>query len=369
LAQGSIPNPKIVRFKGLGPGFWPVTAVLALLSIVSAVYFLFGSLDWLLPGASQPVADRASDIDGLFKFMAVFGNAIMIFVAGYVIYFSVVFRARKSDPPDMVGVPIHDAPALELWWTVIPSLLLVLLTGLSIAVWYKIQFGTAAPALTAEVIGHQFYFEYRYPGLKTSVYSKTEPMHLPVGVPVRLLITSADVIHQFWVPEIRLKAAGVPGLVQNLNFTPLRTGTYDIACSEFCGVDHSLMQGALVIEPVAAFNKWLDSEKKAAAAGGGAVSVAGGDPVAGKALFAQKCTACHQIAPFDQKLVGPGLLHITDDPAHPTLVTGKTPTPEHIADILQNGYTGPIGAMPNRQANGLSDKNIADLVAYLASLK
>ena len=242
MAQGSIPHPKIVRFKGLGPGFWPVTAVLALLSIVSAVYFLFGSLDWLLPGASQPVADRASDIDGLFKFMAVFGNAIMIFVAGYVIYFSVVFRARKSDPPDMVGVPIHDAPALELWWTVIPSLLLVLLTGLSIAVWYKIQFGTAAPALTAEVIGHQFYFEYRYPGLKTSVYSKTEPMHLPVGVPVRLLITSADVIHQFWVPEIRLKAAGVPGLVQNLNFTPLRTGTYDIACSEFCGVDHSLMR-------------------------------------------------------------------------------------------------------------------------------
>ena len=71
----------------------------------------------------------------------------------------------------------------------------------------------------------------------------------------------------------------------------------------------------------------------------------------------------------DQKLVGPGLLHITDDPAHPTLVTGKTPTPEHIAEILQNGFTGPIGTMPNRQANGLSDKDIANAVAYLTSLK
>ena len=362
-------DPKVVRFKGLGPGFWPVTIVLALLSIVNAWYFLYGNIDWIMPGASQPVANRASDIDGLFKFMAVFGTAIMIFVAGYVIYFAIAFRARSSDSPDMVGVQIHDSPKLELWWTVLPTLLLIVLTGLSINVWYKIYFGDAAPALTMEVVGHQFYFEFRYPGLKTSVFSKTEPMHLPVGVPVRLLITSTDVIHQFWVPEIRLKAAAVPGLVQNLNFTPLRTGTFDIACSEFCGADHSLMRGKLVIEPVAAFNKWLDGKNKVAAAGGGALNLAGGSAKAGQALFTQKCAACHSIAPFDQKLVGPGLLHMTDDPAHPTLVTGKTPTPEHIAEILQNGFTGPIGTMPARQANGLSDKDIANLVAYLTSLK
>lgn len=346
--------------------------VLALLSMVNAWYFLYGNIDWLMPGASQPVADRASDIDGLFKFMAVFGIGILIFVTGYVIYFAVVFRARPDDPPDGVGVQIHDAPKLEFWWTVLPTALLVILTGLSIVVWYKIQFGTAAPALTAEVIGHQFYFEYRYPGLKTSVVSKSEPMHLPLGVPVRILITSADVIHQFWVPEIRLKMAAVPGLVQNLNYTPLRTGTYEIACSEFCGVDHSVMQGKLVIEPVTVFNKWLDTEKKAAAAGtGGAINLAAGKADAGKALFAQKCAACHNNppTPFDQKLVGPGLLHITDDPAHPTLVTGKPPSPENIGSILQNGFTGPMGAMPDRRANGLSDADIANLVAYLVSLK
>jgi cytochrome c oxidase subunit 2 len=362
-------SPNVVRFKGLGPGFWWVTLVLALLSVANAWYFMYGNLDWLLPGASVPVADQASYVDGLFKFMAIFGNAIMIFVAGYVIYFAIAFRARASDAPDTIGVQVHDAPTLELWWTIIPTVLLIVLTAISINVWYKVYFGTTAPALTMEVIGHQFYFEYRYPGMKTSVFSKTEPMHLPVGVPVRLLITSTDVIHQFWVPEIRVKAAAVPGLVQNLNFTPLRTGTFDIACSEFCGVDHALMRGKLVIEPVVAFNKWMAGENVAAAHAGGATSLAGGDPNAGKALFSQKCSACHQVAPFDQKLVGPGLLHITDDPAHPTLVTGKPPTPADIADILQNGYTGPIGSMPNRQANGLSDKDIANLVAYLVSLK
>ncbi len=365
------PQPHYVRFKGLGPGFWWVTLVLALLSVGNAWYFLYGSIDWMMPGASHPVADRASDVDGLFKFMAVFGTAIFLFVAGYVIYFGIAFRARSTDLPGDVGVPIHDAPRLEFWWTVLPTLLLIVLTALSINVWYKIQFGVGVPGLTAEVIGHQFYFEYRYPGLKTSVFSKTEPMHLPLGVPVHILITSADVIHQFWVPEIRLKQAAVPGLVQNLYYTPLRAGTYDIACSEFCGPDHSLMHGTLVIEPVAAFNKWLDSEKKAAAAGGGAIDLTAGSADAGKAMFAQKCAACHNNppTPFDQKLVGPGLLHITDDPAHPTLVTGKNPTPANIADILQNGFTGPIGSMPNRQANGLSNKDIANLVAYLVSLK
>lgn len=369
MAHRTGSDPRVVRFNGLGPGFWPVTIVLSVLSIANALYFLYGNIDWIMPGASNPVADRASDIDGLFKFMAVFGNGIMIFVAGYVIYFAWAFRARATDAPDAIGVQIHDAPKLELWWTVLPTLLLILLTGLSIVVWYKIQFGVGAPGLTAEVIGHQFYFEYRYPGLKTSVFSKTEPMHLPVGVPVRILITSADVIHQFWVPEIRLKQAAVPGLIQNLNFTPLRTGTFGIACSEFCGPDHSLMQGALVIESVPAFNKWLETEKKSAATGGGPVNLSAGNADAGKALFTQKCTACHQLAPFDQKLVGPGLLKITDDPAHPALVTGKPPTPENIAAILKGGFTGPIGTMPNSQANGLSDKDIANLVAYLVSLK
>jgi len=371
LAQQSASGPNVVQVKGLGPGFWQVTAVLTVLSLINAWYFLFGSIDWMMPGSAHPVADSTYNIDGLFKFMAVFGNAIMIFVGGYVIYFAIVFRARASDPPDTIGVQIHDAPKLEFWWVVLPTLLLIVLTWISIVVWYKIQFGPAVPALTTEVVGHQFYFEYRYPGLKTSVFSKTEPMHLPVGVPVRILITSADVLHQFWVPEIRLKAAAVPGLVQNLNFTPLQVGTYDIVCSEFCGIDHSKMQGKMIIEPVAAFNTWLSGEKKAAAAAAasGAVDLTSGTADAGKALFTQKCSACHQIAPFDQKLVGPGLLHVTDDPAHPALVDGKPPTPANIAEILSKGYTGPIGAMPSAQANGLSAADIANLTAYLASLK
>lgn len=371
MAQEHAPQPEIVRVKGLGPGFWPVTLLLLALSVIQALYFLYGNIDWILAGSSDPVANVTYDIDGLFKFMAVFSSAILIFVAGYVIYFTVVFRARATDPHGAIGVPVHEHPKLEFWWTVLPALLLIILTAFSIVVWYKIYFGTGTVGLSAEVVGHQFYFEYRYPGLKKSIISKTDALHLPVGVPVRLLVSSADVIHQFWVPEIRIKAAAVPGLVTTLNFTPRHAGTYFAACSEFCGPDHSLMTGKVIIESVPAFNAWLETEKKIAATSGAAIDLSKGTADAGKAVYAQKCSACHTNPPtgFDQKLVGPGLLRITDDPAHPNLVNGKPPTPDDIAGILEDGFTGPIGAMPNRQANALSDADIANLVAYLVSLK
>ncbi|MFY9779825.1 MAG: cytochrome c oxidase subunit II [Candidatus Baltobacteraceae bacterium] len=368
MTDVAAPKPQEVPTKGLGPGFWPFAIALTVLNVAVALLIYYAPLDFFLPGESNEVADRAADIDALFKFMSAFGFAIFTYVAGFVIYFAIVFRRRRGEPRETIGVQIHDSPTLELWWTIVPVLIIVALIWMSINVWAKVQFGNGSPALTMEVIGHQFYFEYRYPGLKSSVYSNGEAMHLPLGEPVRVLVTSADVLHSFWVPEIRLKATAVPGLVQNVNFTPTRTGSFQIVCAEFCGVDHSVMQGQLIIESPAAFRKWFAGEQTKAVSAA-PVSLAGGDAAAGKAVFTQKCAACHAIAPFEQKIVGPGLAKLTDDPKHPTLVDGKPPTPDDIGEILENGYTGPLGAMPNRQATGISDKDIADLVAYLSSLK
>lgn len=375
-------TPQVIRPKGLGPGFWQVTTVLLLIDVLVALLILYAPLDWLVPAASLPAADSTLSIDGLFKFMGVFGFAISFDVTAYVLYFAIVFRRRRNEPVTTIGVPIHDAPQLEFWWTVLPSALLIVLIYLTIVVWRQIYYPTVT-ALTMEVVMHQFDFEFRYPGLSTSVYSPQPnngvagtcasplgcDMHLPIGKPVKILLSSGDVIHQFWVPAFRLKGAGVPGIVQSISMTPEQAGTYDITCSEYCGLNHSLMQSKLIVEPAAQFDAWLDQEKAAAAKAGTGPNLAAGDAAAGKATFAQKCSACHALAPFDQKIVGPGLLKITDDPAHPDLVDGKPPTPPDIAQILENGFTGPIGTMPNRQANGLSDTDIANLVAYLASLK
>jgi len=101
----------------------------------------------------------------------------------------------------------------------------------------------------------------------------------------------------------------------------------------------------------------------------GQLKLAGGDAKAGAAIFATKCSACHAIGPFDKRIVGPGLKGVLDDPSHPELVDGDKATPQNVAKILQNGYKGSIGQMPNQAQNGLTNKDIVNLVAYLATLK
>jgi cytochrome c oxidase subunit II len=370
LADLSAGKPHVVAPKGMGPYFWTYTAVLTIFNVIIAGWILFGPMPWLMPGWNNAATDRAADVDALFKFMSVFGNAIFFYVAGYVIYFCVVFRRRSKESPSTIGVQIHDAPTLEFWWTYFPVILLGALVVMSVWIWGKIFFPTVAPALTMEVVGHQFFFEFRYPGFKESLVSPKDEMVLPVGRPVRILLSSSDVLHQFWVPDFRLKLATVPGLVQDMNFTPLRTGTYDIVCSEYCGLLHSHMQAKVVVEAQDVFDKWYSTHKsESAAATNSSIPLASGTAPAGQTLFNQKCTACHAIAPFDHKVVGPGLDKITNDPAHPNLVDGKPPTPANIANIIENGYTGSIGTMPNSQANGLAPKDVADLTAYLVSLK
>jgi cytochrome c oxidase subunit 2 len=368
----SAPGPQIVPVKGLGPGFGAVTVVLTIVNIAIALAVLYLPLDFILPSESNAASDSAIAVDGLFKFMTVFGVAITIYVSGYVAYFAYVFRRRPGEAVNTVGVPIHDSPKLEIWWTALPTLLLVVLMVYTIVVWKQLQFPNTAANLTTEVVAHQFYFEFRYPGLQGAIYSPKGEMHLPAGKPVKILVTAGegDVIHQFWVPEFRQKIAAVPGMVTELNITPIRTGTFDISCSEYCGKNHSVMQAKLVVDQPADFDKWLAAARVAAAKAGPTIDLAAGDAGAGKTAFAQKCAACHNAAGgFDAKIVGPGLLHLTDDPAHPKLVDGDDATPAGIAKILVNGYTGPLGAMPNRQANGLTDGDIANLTAYLVSLK
>jgi cytochrome c oxidase subunit II len=354
----------------LGGSFWAVTAVLAALAIAAIVFWYVFPLETYLPAAIV----TARQVDTLFRFMAATGSALYIFVAGYLLYFSFAFRARPSDPPDAIGVQIHDNHKLEFWWTVIPLLFVVLLSVISVRIWYEIML-EPENGLVVEAIGHQFYFSFRYPQINGEV---TDEMHLPLNVPVTLNLTSADVIHGFWVPAMRLKNDTVPGLVTTIRFTPRLAGRYPIICTQFCGVDHSEMdKQVLVIENKASFERWFKGWQQRNAhvsnalppSGGQAISLAGGNVAAGKALFAQKCTACHKLAPFSQTLVGPGLSGVLHDPSHPNLVDGKAATPADVGEILENGYTGSMGTMPNASANGLSTQDIANLVAFLNTLK
>ena len=354
----------------LDRGFWTATAVLAILAIASMVFWYIFPLERYLPEAII----TARQVDTLFRFMAATGSALYIFVAGYLIYFAIAFRARPSDPPDAIGVQIHDNHKLEFWWSLIPALFVILLSIVSVRIWYEILL-EPENGLVVEAIGHQFYFSFRYPQINGEV---TDEMHLPLGVPVTLNLTSADVLHGFWVPAMRLKNDTVPGLVTTIRFTPRLPGRYPIICTQFCGVLHSQMaKQILVIEDKSSFDRWYKGwQQKNAhvsnalpAAGGQAISLQGGNASGGQQVFAQKCSACHKLAPFDQKIVGPGLKGVLHDPAHLNLVNGQPATPQNVAGILQNGYTGSMGTMPNATANGLSAQDITNLVTFLDTLK
>ncbi len=325
----------------------------------------------LPPVGAQP----GEDIDRLFQFMAAFGTSLFIFVAGYIVYFAIVFRARATDSPDAIGVQIHDNHKLELWWTVIPTLFVVVLSIFSVRIWYSIQLAQPSNGLVVESIGHQWFYTFRYPQVHGEI---TDAMHLPINVPVIMNVTSQDVIHSFWVPAFRLKADMVPGLINTIRFTPKIPGRYEIVCTEFCGTMHGAMNKQIVVvEDQASFDKWYHGWQVKNAnvsdalptASTGAIALTGGDAKAGQAMFATKCSACHAIGPFSQRVVGPGLKGVLHDPTHPNLVDGDKATPANAAKILQHGYKGDMGVMPNATANGLTDKDIANLVAYLNSLK
>jgi cytochrome c oxidase subunit II len=356
----------------LGRGFWIATAILTLLAAASIVFWYVAPFyQWM----NLPVAIKtAAEVDKLSTFMLACGSALYIYVVGYILYFSIAFRARKTDPPDAIGIQIHDNHKLELWWTVIPVLFVILLSVVSVNIWYQI---TLAPenGIVIESIGHQFYFSFRYPQINGEI---TDEMHLPINVPVTLNVTSADVIHGFWVPAMRLKTDTVPGMITSIRFKPILAGRYPIICTQFCGTSHSTMnKQILVIEDQASFDKWYHGwqVKNANVSNAiptvstGSIDLTSGDATAGKALFATKCTACHAIAPYSHVVVGPGLQGVMHDPSHPNLVNGDPATPENVAKVLQNGYTGSMGTMPNSAANGLSNQDIANLVAYLNSLK
>jgi cytochrome c oxidase subunit 2 len=357
---------RVVKPKtNLGPGFWPITALIV---VVSAIMCYFTATSGWVVGI-VPAGEPAPSTDALFRFLGCVAACIFNAVTIYIIYFAIVFRRPKDAGPHHIGVQIHDAPALEFWWTVIPTILIVILAIFSVKIWDDLQ-NTQGDVLTVEAIGYQFGFQFRYPKLANPV---SGDLHLPVNTPTTIHMTSRDVIHGFWLPEFRVKADMVPGLVTTFRITPLQVGTFRIVCSEFCGVLHGKMHGQVIVQSQADFAKWFKSQGAApvGAAGsatGTAIALSSGTAAAGQTLFQAKCSACHSTGTFSQKIVGPGLGHVFDDPQEPKLVNGTAPTPADVAKIIHDGYTGDIGTMPSATVNQVNNTDIANLVAYLVSL-
>ena len=270
-----------------------------------------------------------------------------------------IILVRFREKPGAAGLPrqIRGHTALELAWTIMPALILLIIAIPTIQVIFRTQ-GAAAPshALTVTVRGWQWWWEFRYPSL--DVVTANE-LHLPVGRPVVFALEGPDVIHSFWVPQLGGKRDVVPGRLNRITLTPERVGEFWGQCAEFCGVSHANMGLRVIVEEPAAFDRWVAAQKVAPPEPDGAAAE-------GKALYTRSaCVGCHAIRGVSAGALGPDLTHFG---SRARFGAGLWPnTGEHVVAWLKDPPAlKPGSKMPSLN---LSDAEAKALAAYLASLK
>lgn len=216
---------------------------------------------WWLPDQASTVAPK---IDDMFYLILYITTAVFIGVFATQIYFMIRYRNRKGGR----AIYSHGNNRLEIAWTVTPAVILIFLGVISQTLWSEIKQAVPAEAdsWVVEVRPRQFQWDVRYSGTDGRFGTPDDieainNLHVPVGKMVLVKMTAQDVIHSFFVPEFRMKQDAVPGMLTQYWFTATKTGEYDIACAELCGLGHYKMKGRIYIHPQAEFDAWYAAEK------------------------------------------------------------------------------------------------------------
>src|SRR5919204_6316072 len=260
-----------------GRRFGPLGRLMMWLGIISGAFVVLMIVVPINPWFPEATRE-AGEVDNLFKFMLAASGVIFIYVQGLLLAFALRYRRRKNEPDDAVGPAVHGHTGLEMAWSAVPALLLLVLAVLSLRVWsdeHAVQKDPLQPCPLQSgagtclgVKGLQFGWTFSLPQYGIGFDKNLSTVTIPVNRRVYVSLQSPDVIHSFWVPEFRIKQDVVPGLTLNRKhgdqpyltheeFTPTRTGTYRVICTEFCGSGHSGMVTTLRVASQADFVKWL----------------------------------------------------------------------------------------------------------------
>lgn len=308
-----------------------------------------------------PASTPADAIFGLSLFVLAITGVIFVLVAGLLAIAVVRFRRRADDdghePPQLYG-----SNQVELAWTTVPVLIVLVLGLTTTRVIHEVEDAPMpASALRVAVVGHQWWWEIRYPDL--DVVTANE-LHVPVSdpadpTPTVLELTSADVVHSFWVPKLAGKTDLIPNRTNQTWIDPREPGVYLGQCAEYCGTQHAKMLLRVVVEPRETFDRWVAGQRAAAAV----------EPevAAGRKVFeTTACINCHTLdgTPGDGRF-GPDLTHLM---SRKTIASGAAPnTPGMLRAWIANpDAIKPGSLMP---AMTLPDRDLDALVAYLGSLR
>ncbi len=339
-----------------------VTFIIIVVS--AALIFLARQVAWLPVQASA----EAGAIDWLFDLHVDAIAFFYVLINGILLYSVFAFRRKKGDE-QAAGANFHGNMKLEIFWTALPLIIVLVFAYLGMGVLTDIS-AASANEMPVHVMARQWSWRFEYPeeGIQSN------ELYLPKGRKVRLEMTSSDVIHSFWVPEFRAKMDIVPGITTTLRLTPSKEGIYKVRCAELCGTSHAAMLGTVRVVSEEDFAQWVQANKQEATppeTKPESLSEEELIQLGEKTAKAAGCVACHSVD--GSKSVGPTWkgLYGSQRP----LSDGSTVTADD--DYLRESVLKPKAKtvanfpsiMPGDFGDTLSDLDISALIAYIRSLK
>jgi len=373
-----------------------------------------------------PHSDYGREIDFLWDRLLLLGTIVFVLVEAALIFIVIKYRRRDNHP---TPPQTHGSTKLEITWTLIPAVILVFIAVPTVRTIFITQAQAAPGSLNIEVTGHQWWWEFRYPEYGVTTANE---IYLPVGRTVNFRLRSADVIHSFWTPQLGGKRDVVTNRTNYLWYTPdssTASSVWNGFCAEYCGASHANMRFRVFTVTPAQFASWVAGQKTPARFGAVATpaptggqnppalegSASGyifprekipdyavphapippglkftpgltGNAARGKQVFSgAACIGCHSIAgnPVAMGVTGPNLTHVG---SRSTIAAGRFPNAAaYLALWIKNArkmkpdvlmptlgldeYDPVLKAKVTAATGGLTDQQIADIVAYLTALK
>ena len=305
--------------------------------------------------STMPLAGNswATQVDNLYYFIIYSSVVSGFLILGAVVYFSIKYR-RKDSSRDNLKEGFPHSLWVEIAWTLIPAVFFIGLFFWGSYVYYKMN-QVQKNALEIHVVGQKWSWDFLYKSGK----SVSNEFQVPLGRPIKLIMTSRDVIHSFFLPGFRIKKDLIPGRYTVLRFTPEVEGVYQVFCAEYCGTAHSSMLAKMKVVSEAEYELWLEhnSYKELNLS------------QVGEKIFASKCAVCHKVD--KTRSIGPGLKGLWG--AKKELVDGSkvSANEQYIRDsILKPAYQvvkGYPAAMPSF-AGQISEEELLSLIEYIKGL-
>ena len=289
-------------------------------------------------------------VDALYVYLVVISAVMTLLI--FVVIGIFAFKYRRRSPDDPMPKPIHGSVPLELTWSVIPFLFMLVMFAWGTKLYFE-NYTPPRDALDVYVVGKQWMWKVQYPGGQREI----DELHVPTGRPIKLTLASEDVIHSFYIPAFRLKHDVVPGSYQTYWFEATEPGRYHLVCAEYCGTNHSRMIGWVTVMDPVSYQNWLAS---------GASNASMSD--LGAKLFEKYgCITCHVT-----NHTGPPLNNVFNHPVQ--LTDGRTALADEafLRQAILNPNSRVVrGYQPNVMPvyqGQIDEESLLQLVVYIKSL-